>query len=127
MFKEVPNVRQPKGDAKRRWFCDDDLELIVWFDENDSIIGFQLCYQAERQSKALTWLEDEGFHHTGVDDGEHKWFHDISTPVLVPDGAFEKKAVEARFNAACQSLPQNISEFVKNKIKTYGDGHALPS
>jgi len=84
MFSETPNVRQIKGEPRRRWFSDEDLELIVWFGEDDRIVGFQLCYEIEKQPKALTWRESGGFLHSGIDDGENRGRHHKATPILIP-------------------------------------------
>lgn len=119
MFRETPAVRQIKGDPKRRWFTDDDLELIVWLGNEDKIIGFQLCYEIERQPKALTWQETDSFFHNGIDDGEQWPGCHKSTPILVQDGIFDKTHVGNRFARSSQSLPAEIADFVKNKLAEY--------
>ena len=119
MFIETPNVRQIKGDPKRRWFTAEGLELIVWLGEKDSIVGFQLCYDTPRKPKALTWDQKKGFLHTGVDDGDDKGWHK-PTPVLVPDGQFDKIAIGKRFAEARESLPKETADFVSSKISEYG-------
>ena len=42
MLKEYTHVRQIQGESKRRWFSDRYFDLIVWFGEQDEIVGFQL-------------------------------------------------------------------------------------
>jgi hypothetical protein len=44
MLKEVRDVRQVPGDARRRVFFAEDLDLTVWFDRDDAVMGFELCY-----------------------------------------------------------------------------------
>lgn len=119
MFTEISNVRQIKGEPRRRWFTDRDLELIVWFGEHDRIVGFQLCYQKDKEPKALTWLEDEGFLHTGIDEGDGGWRGPKSTPILIRDGVFDKENVEKRFTSSSKTLPKEIADFVLLKIKNY--------
>ena len=54
MLAEVEHVRQRAGEPRRRWFASDDLDLIVWLDEADRFVGFQLCYDKGRSERALT-------------------------------------------------------------------------
>ena len=119
MFTEISNVRQIKGEPKRRWFSDKDLELIVWFGEHDRIVGFQLCYEMDKEPRALTWRENEGFLHTGIDDGEIGWRAQKATPVLIRDGVFDQKTIGKRFASSSQTLPKEIADFVLLKIKDY--------
>src|SRR5438309_10513940 len=59
-------------EERRRWFASADLDLIVWFDDADSPIAFQLCYDKLRSERALTWKPDTGFVHMVVDSGERQ-------------------------------------------------------
>ena len=52
---EIIHVRQVPGDPRRRWFSSDDMDLIVWYDDSDAPIGFQLCYDKLRSERALRW------------------------------------------------------------------------
>ena len=72
MLKEYLQVRQIEGESKRRWFSDDYFDLIVWFDEQDEITGFQLCYDIHHVQRAVTWQKDSGFSHHKIDDGENR-------------------------------------------------------
>lgn len=44
MLKEILDVRQVPGDARRRGFFSEVLDLTAWFDNRDDILGFELCY-----------------------------------------------------------------------------------
>ncbi len=70
MLTETCKVRQPGGERPRRWFSDKHLELIVWYEADKSIFGFQLCCKSGHGEKALTWFKEKGFFHDKVDDGE---------------------------------------------------------
>ena len=44
MLTEFKGVRQREEEGIRRWFFDDYFDLIIWYDNNHQIEGFQLCY-----------------------------------------------------------------------------------
>jgi len=48
MLTESANVRQFKGEPRRRWFQSQTEDLIVWYADDGSILGFQLCYDRKR-------------------------------------------------------------------------------
>ncbi|MFW5812247.1 MAG: hypothetical protein ACOCWS_04610, partial [Alkalispirochaetaceae bacterium] len=65
MLSEIKPVRQVPGEGFRRWFTDEEMDLIVWYDGEDQeqIEGFQLCYDKEVLERALTWRPEAGFTH----------------------------------------------------------------
>jgi hypothetical protein len=116
MLLETKNTQQIKGEPFRRWFSDPNLDLIVWYDANKSITGFQLCYKLEGEEKALTWTADQGFSHKRIDDGENRPARHKMTPILVPDGVFDKKTITFIFESASQQLDADIRAFVRKKL-----------
>ena len=70
MLQEIRNTRQIPSEHPRRWYMDETMDLIVWFGEDGSIVGFQLAYDHLDLEHALTWKYRSGFQHEKVDDGE---------------------------------------------------------
>ena len=86
MLSEFPRVKQESGPGRRRWFEDDGLDLIVWYDDAGEIRGFQICYRvAAIRARALTWRLGQGFAHAAVDEGDERPDKN-QTPILIPDG-----------------------------------------
>ncbi len=119
MLKEYTHVRQIQGESKRRWFSDEYFDLIVWFDEDDKIVGFQLCYDINRTHRALTWQQHTGFTHHKIDDGENRPGKVKASPVLVPDGLFDSLTIARRFRGASQHIDTNVADFVYSILQTY--------
>lgn len=120
MLKEIKNLMQVKGEPRRRWFDDEYFDLIVWFEPDDAVFGFQLCYDRERKARALTWTKAHGYKHTGIDDGENSGGGSLkSSPVLVADGLFDAPSVGQRLEAAAGELPPGIKDFVLKRVKEY--------
>jgi len=113
---EVRKTRQVPGEALRRWFSDENFDLIVWYSSKGAICGFQLCYRLGPEEKALTWFADKGFSHNTVDDGEDRPGRSKMTPILVPDGEFEKAMVLKLFKAAGEEIDAGIVDFVESKL-----------
>lgn len=121
MLTEHSGIRQVKGQRARRWFNSGDQDLIVWYDPDGSIYGFQLCYDVGRKERALTWTPDEGFSHNLVDDGEEAPLTYKRTAVLVRDGSLDIVAVSKRFLETAAKLPGDVQEFVAGKLQDYLD------
>lgn len=119
MLQEVTNARQIPGEPPRRWFSSDTFDLIVWLGSDDGITGFQLCYREGTDHKALTWLRDRGFTHKRVDDGEGRPQRPKMTPILVPDGVFERDHVLALFRKESRQIEPQLTRFVVETIKKY--------
>lgn len=119
MLKEYQGVKQIEGEARRRWFNDAYFDLIVWLDEQEQIVGFQLCYDIARRHRALTWRKERGFTHHRVDDGEHRPGKFKATPILVADGLFDAECVAERFQQAARQLDLDLTEFIYKKILAY--------
>lgn len=119
MLKELNNVRQIKGELKRRWFFDDYFDLIVWFEGRKEIFGFQLCYDIKKYERALTWRKDSGYSHNRIDSGEYGGLRMKASPILVQDGYFNKVEIARRFLKESEEIDQKISNFVYKKIEAY--------
>jgi len=119
MLSEIANPRQVPGEGARRWFTDSYFDLIVWYErEGSAIAGFQLCYDKEREERALTWLRGKGFDHKRIDDGEVTGRMKM-TPVLLPDGAFDYTAIAERFRRESESIDPEIRDFVYDTVMRY--------
>ncbi|MEY4807775.1 MAG: hypothetical protein RLZZ206_2164 [Cyanobacteriota bacterium] len=122
MLKESKNTSQIPNEYFWRWFCDDNIDLIVWYDPDDSIIGFQLCYNKFVDEHALTWFRGKGFSHNKVDDGEGPDVRFKMSPILIPDGVFDKNTLLTLFENESKDIDQEIVELVTEMIKKYPKG-----
>ncbi|MES2923835.1 MAG: hypothetical protein V4819_19935 [Verrucomicrobiota bacterium] len=102
----------------RRWFSDEYFDLIVWYESEDQIHGFQLCYDKTGRERALTWSRGRGFQHTAVDSGESMPTAN-RTPVLVADGAFPFEQVRREFTTRSSLLAAEIRELVLVHVRDY--------
>ena len=118
MLHEVKGARQVQGEGPRRWFTDVYFDLIVWYDEHGGIDGFQLCYDKFEKERALTWRKAGGFRHEKVDDGEVT-LQIKMTPILLPDGLFDAKAITERFSSESTEIDPSIARFVLGVLETY--------
>ncbi len=116
MLTELTYTRQIQGESNRRWFSDNFFDLIVWFNYDGSIVGFQLCYDKERDQHALTWQKDVGFRHDRIDDGENRIGRPKMTPILISDGIFHSKEITQLFMKECKMIDGGIATFVYEKI-----------
>ena len=118
MLTEIRNARQVEGEGFRRWFMDEYFDLIVWYDDEQSIVGFQLCYDKQRKERAITWTRDHGFQHNCIDAGETPG-HSKMTPIVVADGAFSRDPIVERFRAASTGIQPEIAQFVRETLQQY--------
>lgn len=121
MLKEYTQVRQIQGEDKRRWFADHYFDLILWYDAEEQIAGFQLCYDITRHHRALTWHRERGYSHNQVDDGENRPGKMKASPILVPDGIFDYSIIAEQFQHASRNIDPEIAAFVYKKILQYGN------
>ena len=115
MLHELRNVRQVTGDHFRRWFCDENLEIVVWYEEGGAIFGFQVCYDPREQPRALTWTQKRGFSHAAVDGGEDKPTSN-RTPMLSPSHDYDAAKVREAFRACSSGLPDLERAFIDAKL-----------
>ena len=119
MLMEYANVSQKEAGngVKRRWFGDEYFDLIVWYDLEANLIGFQLCYDKYANPHALTWRKDFDARHERVDEGGE--YHNLMTPILVADGLFPGSTVYDRFDEASRDVETGIRKLVLGKIREY--------
>ncbi|MDD5262860.1 MAG: hypothetical protein PHD76_13525 [Methylacidiphilales bacterium] len=111
-------IRPVAHDLDRRWLFDDYFDLIVWYESEEQIHGFQLCYDKIGCQRALTWTRKQGFRHAAIDSGDSKPTAN-RTPILVADGIFPVEEVRNEFIARSKLLPLQIRELILARIKEY--------
>jgi hypothetical protein len=115
MLIEMRDVRQVPGDRFRRWFADETLELVIWYEPQGSIHGFQVCYDPQGTPRALTWTEEKGFSHAKVDGGEESVFSN-RTPILCAGGKYDTALLRNAFLASAGNLLEPERSFVEKKL-----------
>ena len=105
---------------RRRWFSDDDFDLIVWLDSRGAVRWFELCYDRSRVERALTWTPTRGYQHWRVDSGDASGMNYAMTPILEPDDTeFPKDRVIAAFVAAADALEPTVRSFVVQRLQEF--------
>jgi len=116
MLKETWNTH----DTNRRWFSDDYFDLIVWYDTDRRLIGFQLCYDMQGNEHAFTWREGTGTAHHRIDSGESSPLKNM-TPVLVPVGAVPYNMLARQFRERAANIDADITALVLRKLSEESD------
>ncbi len=125
MLREVLNVQQAPGEAKRRWFFCHEQDLSVWFGEDGAPLAFQLAYGKYRDEHAIRWKAGRGFAHERVDDGENGG-PVKATPIVLANGLFPAQEVLEKFLELSAELPPDIAEFVAARLREYAAAAANP-
>jgi hypothetical protein len=110
--------RKYSDERRRRWFSDEDCDLIIWSGHDGAISGFQLCYDKQTSERALTWRREVGFSHERVDSGETNPAKNQS-PVLVPDGLCPIAKITEQFLSQSKKIDPIIRYFVATKLREY--------
>ena len=120
MLYEIKNIKQYPNEPKRRWFFDHSMDLTVWFDDQEGLVRFQLCYNKTKAPFALTWSHTGGYHHNRIDDGEKNRVGKMKgIPILLKNGTFPHHEVAEAFKSNSRKIEQGISEFVYQKLAGY--------
>jgi hypothetical protein len=119
MLREIANVRQVEGEPRRRWFTDEHFDLVLWDDESQHIVGFQLCYDKQKGERAVTWKEGGGYSHDTVDGGEDRPGRYKAAPILTADGRFDVERVAAGFLGHSGVLDSRSADFIYLKLLEY--------
>ena len=111
---EIRNVQQIRGELNRRWFFSHEMDLIVWFDEDDKPISFQLSYDKQRNERAIRWKPAYGYSHHEVEDNRSG--ARAGSALLTPAGAFDAPRVRSRFLALSAAVPWAITQYVADRL-----------
>jgi hypothetical protein len=102
MLVEIEGVRQIPEEGPRRWFVDENIDLIIWYrPEGNSVTGFQICFDKKSVQRCLTWQRGEkGLPST-----------------LSSDGPYSMKRVLRLFDAVCENLPEPEKSLILQCLK----------
>ena len=116
MLREIINIRQVEGEPKRRWFSDTELDLYIWYGDDDTVIQFQICYDKGPKEQALTWREGEGIVHQAVDDGEGGIYRMKSTPVITGASRYDAGRIAGLITRHGGKLEHDLYEFILSRL-----------
>ena len=119
MLKEYSHLQKNNESSSRRWFSDDDFDLMLYEDNDKSILKFELCYDKGHGEHAISWRKSGSYSHYSVDDGEGVSGQFKMTPILVADGVFEWERIANHFLNASEIIDKEIADFVYKKILEY--------
>lgn len=119
-MRQVREIRQESPSLHKLWFNDGECDLFVWRDAKGRIVRFQFCYGKPADEHVAEWQAGEGLSHMRVDDGEASPWVSM-TPIFVPDGAFDPRALAQTLKQHAQEVPTDIVEFVTAKLLHSGE------
>ena len=117
MLRDEP-IRQKGRDLPRQWSSDDYFDLIVWYELDGSIHGFQLCYDKLDKERAITWTRARGCDHRLIDTGSYVATSN-QTPILSSVVPFYGAPVIAKFEQRAVNLQVEIRELVLAKLREF--------
>ncbi len=122
MLQEIEHPRQDEKEPRRRWFLDDEFDLLVWVDEAGGVEGFTLIYDRYRDPRAVTWALGAPLAHHRVDEGENRPGRAKAAPVPVMNGVLDAGSLARTFTLHARDLPPEITRAVLSALS----GGSLP-
>jgi hypothetical protein len=117
MLGEIAGLSQPAGPGRRRWFADEELDLIVYYSDAGTVEGFELCYGKTGAEGSFTWKKTGGLTHAAVDQGEDLPTKN-RTPIHVPGPAPRAAAVLGDFEARSSELDPALRQLVRAALSS---------
>jgi methylglutaconyl-CoA hydratase len=115
VLREFGQTRQDSDEYARRWFSSVDCDLILWLNPDESLLGFQFCYDKPVNEHALTWISGHGFSHMKVDSGE-RYGPGKAAPILMFDGVFDERRVLDLLQEESRLVPAEHRQFIIGKV-----------
>jgi len=115
MLREVPHISRSTKEGPRRCFADERMQLLVWYEDDGVIHGFELTYESAKGPRVVRWLPDGGFLHACVEDAATHPFLDASAILISCDEPVSADLPE-RFRAASGGVPAAERDFVAAKL-----------
>lgn len=103
-----------KNSTDQIWYCDDDWDLVVWINADQSPRGFQICYDRDDAEKALTFVNGE-FSHELVDEGNDEP-HTNHSPVLDGEIPFNAKNLLKLFETKADHVEKIYFDYIKTNL-----------
>ena len=117
MFREIVTQRTHSQGNRRRWFQSEKMDLYTWHVDSGEVLGFQLAYDRLSGQRAITWIQDKGYFHARVDEGEPGFV--APTALLVSEGGFDAYRVHTDFIRQAAEIDQEIASLVARKLREY--------
>ena len=114
----------PFESGSREVYGDDLMDLVVWYDEKQSISGFQLSYATLTDPHAVTWYRAKGLFHHRIDVGDFKPGRHGS-PVLERDGVVPHRMLHDEFLQRSKALSDGLRILVLAKIEEFDSNEDL--
>ena len=99
-------------------------DLIVWLRDDETVKGFQFCYDKNETEHALTWIEGWGYNHMRVDTEGGEFNPGGGTPLLVPDGTFDPNRLLDVFKKECELVPADFVQLVSTRLQELAEAEA---
>ena len=115
MLKELKATRQIPGEPFRRWYTDNDNDLVVWLEQH-RITGFQLLVPGSCGRTVVTWHEGERPTVAGLDDGEGRPGRAKMTPILIHQDTIDVGNVLQQFKGISEELPSGLAKLVEDEL-----------
>jgi uncharacterized protein (DUF58 family) len=121
MLIEKSHVSQNPREGIRRWFADEEMELIVWQPSAGSEPdAFHLCYKVGPAEYMLTWNAETGYDHGRIQGSDQSPTRNRA-PSLRKDRKLDRRKLLADFVARSPGVESVIAECVAAKILEFGE------
>ena len=104
MLVEYTHLETEPEQTSRRWLADEYFDLYLCYDDEHTLVGWQLCYGKPLSEHALTWKPGQALIHEAIDDGESRPGRLKSSPVLHQAAVVPTQDLVALFRAAIGDL-----------------------
>jgi hypothetical protein len=116
MLRELQPLTQEPGARPRRWFFCQEMDVVVWFEPDGTPGAFQLAYDKLSVERSIEWDGERGLRHYVVDHGRVGRAPWAASPLLLPDGPFDRDRVLQNFLALAAEMPPGLAGFVTEKL-----------
>jgi hypothetical protein len=109
MLREISSTRQNQDEPRKRWFSSASMDLVAWFDDDDVLVAFQLCYDKSHAERAVVWRQSgTRLECLIVDDGESVRGKHKASPILMAESRLSLSHVREKLLLESSELPSVI-------------------
>ncbi len=121
MLREILSSRKIINGQSRRWFTNEMFDLFIFFNNENMLVQFQLCYDKQDNEHVISWSERSGYAHNRIDTGR-----DIpgraGSPLFVSNGSCDIETLKKAFIESSLNLDNSLFDQIYRKLVGYKHG-----